>query len=136
MINTFVSREFLIFLVAGGTAAIVNFLSRLLFNQWMGFSSAIILAYLCGMTTAFILSKLFVFKNNKQSIGNSIFYFCLVNVFAIIQTWVISMLLAYKLLPFFGVTKFVPEISHLIGIVVPVFTSYLGHKRWSFAGPG
>jgi len=133
MIKKFMSREFFIFLMAGGGAALVNFFSRLILSQWMEFSSAIILAYLCGMTTAFILSKLFVFKNNDQSIGSSIFYFCLVNVFAILQTWVISMLFAYKVLPFLNVSKFVPEISHFIGIVVPVFTSYLGHKHWSFA---
>ena len=24
------------------------------------------------------------------------------------------------------------EIAHAVGIVVPVFTRYIGHKRWSF----
>lgn len=133
MINSFLSKQFLFFLVAGGIAALVNFISRILFNQWVNFSTAIILAYLCGMATAFILSKLFVFKENKQTLGNSIFYFCIVNLAAIAQTWAISMLLAYKLLPLLGIESFVREISHIIGIVIPVFTSYIGHKRWSFA---
>jgi putative flippase GtrA len=30
------------------------------------------------------------------------------------------------------VTTFVHEIAHAAGIAAPVFTSYIGHKRWSF----
>lgn len=35
-------------------------------------------------------------------------------------------------LPSTGVTRFSPEIAHAAGISFPVFTSYLGHKHWSF----
>lgn len=59
-------------------------------------------------------------------------FFVLVNLVAILQTWAISMGLAYYLLPSMGVTLFVPEIAHAVGVAVPVFSSYLGHKRWSF----
>jgi len=31
-----------------------------------------------------------------------------------------------------GLKVYVPEVAHAIGIAVPVFTSYIGHKRWSF----
>jgi hypothetical protein len=31
-----------------------------------------------------------------------------------------------------GVTAYVPEIAHGVGVAVPVFTSYLGHKHFSF----
>jgi len=55
-----------------------------------------------------------------------------VNVIAATQTWLISMGLNYYLLPMIGVTRLVPEISSAIGIAFPVFTSYLGHKHWSF----
>jgi putative flippase GtrA len=40
--------------------------------------------------------------------------------------------LKYYGLPILGVTAFVPEIAHAVGVAVPVFTSYVGHKRWSF----
>jgi len=30
------------------------------------------------------------------------------------------------------VARFIPEIAHAVGVAVPVFTSYLGHKHWSF----
>ncbi|MCF5507465.1 GtrA family protein [Pseudomonas sp. PA-3-11C] len=132
MIQQFISRQFLVFLLTGGTAAAVNFGSRVLYSLWLDFSSAIILAYLTGMITAFVLAKLFVFKDSEQSLHRSVMFFTLVNVVAALQTWGISMGLAYYVLPALGVNSFVHEIAHAIGVAVPVFTSYIGHKRWSF----
>lgn len=128
----FLTRQFLVFLLTGGTAAAVNFFSRIIYNQWMGFSAAVIVAYITGMITAFILAKLFVFKNSQQAVHRSAFFFVLVNLVAVLQTWAISMGLAYYLLPSLGVTIFIREIAHAVGVAVPVFTSYIGHKRWSF----
>jgi putative flippase GtrA len=130
--SPFISRQFLTFLVTGGAAAAVNFSSRLLYNRWLDYSSSVIVAYITGMVTAFVLARLFVFKESEQSVHKSAFFFVLVNLVAVAQTWAISMGLAYWLLPAMGVTRGVPEIAHAVGIVVPVFTSYLGHKRWSF----
>lgn len=130
--SQFLSRQFLTFLVTGGAAAAVNFGSRLLYNRWLDYSSSVIVAYITGMITAFTLARLFVFKESEQAMHKSAFFFVLVNLVAVAQTWAISMGLAYWLLPSLGVTRGVPEIAHAVGIVVPVFTSYLGHKRWSF----
>lgn len=122
----------MMFLFTGGTAAVVNFGSRILYNRWMDFSSAVIVAYLTGMVTAFVLTKLFVFKKSDQPIHHSVLFFIAVNVVAALQTWGISVSLAYYILPALGVTMFVDAIAHAIGVAVPVFTSYIGHKRWSF----
>ncbi len=111
MIAAFRSRQFLAFLVTGGVAALANFGSRIAFSHWMPFSAAVIAAYCVGMCTAFVL----------------------VNLLAVAQTWAVSMALLKWVLPALGVTDFAPEIAHAVGVVVPVFTSYLGHKRWSFA---
>lgn len=132
MIQQFLSKQFLTFLLTGGTAAAVNFGSRVIYNLWMSFSTAVILAYITGMITAFILSKLFVFPDSQQSVHKSAMFFVLVNLVAVLQTFLISMGLAYYVLPKLGVTTLVPEIAHAVGVVVPVFTSYLGHKQWSF----
>ena len=132
MIRHFMSRQFVIFLVTGGLAAAVNFSSRILYNQWVDFSVAVVLAYLTGMVTAFVLACYFVFTESSQSMQRSALWFVVVNMVAVIQTWVISMLLAYYVLPRMGLTQFIPEIAHAVAVVVPVFTSYLGHKRFSF----
>lgn len=126
------SRQFLTFLFTGGTAAAVNFGSRIIYSQWFGFSTAVILAYVTGMITAFVLAKLFVFKESEQPVHRSAIFFVVVNIVAALQTWLISMGLAFYVLPALGVQEFVDEIAHAVGVAVPVFSSYLGHKRWSF----
>ncbi|MDP3561310.1 MAG: GtrA family protein [Legionellaceae bacterium] len=128
----FVSQQFLIFLLTGGTAAIVNFSSRLFYNQWMSFSSAVMLAYLTGMITSFVLAKFFVFKESKQPLSRSLLFFTLVNIIAVLQTWTISISLANYFLPLIGFRVFAEETAHAIGIIVPVFTSFAGHKHFTF----
>lgn len=132
MIHQFFSKQFISFLITGGIAATVNFLSRIFYNQYCSFSTSVIFAYLTGMVTAFILAKMFVFKSSTQTIRNSAFIFALVNVLAAAQTWVISMTLNFYILPVLGFENHIAEIASAVGIAFPVFTSYLGHKRWSF----
>lgn len=132
MIQQFLSKQFILFLVTGGTAALVNFSSRIFYNYWVSFSSAIVLAYLTGMVTAFLLARWLVFKQSQHSFSQSALIFTAVNLVAVLQTWLISMGLALYVLPSMGVTYWVSEIAHAIGVVVPVFTSYLGHKHFSF----
>ncbi|RYF08676.1 MAG: GtrA family protein [Comamonadaceae bacterium] len=133
MLASFRSRQFLAFLVAGGVAALANFVARIVLNQWMPFSWAVLLAYCVGMVTAFVLTKAFVFTDSRQQTHKSAAFFVLVNAVAVVQTWVVSMVLARYVLPPLGIDRFVHEIAHGVGVVVPVFTSYLGHKRWSFS---
>lgn len=132
MIQHFLSRQFLVFLLTGGTAAAVNFGSRIVYNLWMPFSPAVVCAYLTGMVTAFVLAKLFVFKDSQQAVHRAVGFFILVNLVAVAQTWAISVGLLRYVLPAMGVTMFAPELAHAVGVVVPVFTSYLGHKHLSF----
>ncbi len=132
MIQQFLSKQFIMFLVTGGTAAMVNFGSRIVYNQWVSFSVAIVLAYLTGMVTAFVLARWLVFHQSQQSVGRSALLFAAVNVLAVLQTWLISMGLAIYALPHMGVNRWVTEIAHGVGVIVPVFTSYLGHKHFSF----
>ena len=132
MIRDFLSPQFVMFLATGATAAAINFGSRVLYSRWFGFSTAVILAYATGMVAAFVLAKLFVFHNTRRRLRDAWLIFCAVNLLAIAQTWLISMGMALYLLPAAGVSAFVPELAHAAGIVAPVFSSYLGHKRWSF----
>jgi putative flippase GtrA len=132
VINAFLNRQFLIFLATSGTAAAVNFGSRIVYSHWVDFPVAVALAFVTAMTTAFILARLFVFRESRQKIHRSALFFLLVNLVALAQTWIISMVLAYYALPAMGVIDHVPEIAHAAGVVAPVFTSYIGHKRWSF----
>ena len=132
MILDFKSRQFLVFLLTGGLAAAVNFISRIILNNWLNFSISIILAYFIGMIMAFNLYKIYVFKESKQPLHESAGVFVVVNLLAVLQTWLVSMILENILLPKMSIIEFSKEISHGVGIIVPVFTSYIGHKNYSF----
>ncbi|AOA71139.1 hypothetical protein B8X02_14770 [Stenotrophomonas rhizophila] len=127
-----VSRQFMMFLLVGGVAALANFLSRILYSHWLDFTPAIVLAYITGMVTAFVLSRMFVFKESTRPLHHSAFYFVLVNLFAVAQTWIVSMVLAFHVLPWLSIDVLRMEIAHAVGVVVPVFSSYVGHKYLSF----
>ena len=52
MLKIMNKKEFIMFVAAGGFAALVNFLSRIVFNIWLSFETSVVLAYLVGMVTA------------------------------------------------------------------------------------
>ena len=126
-------KRFLLFLLAGGVAALVNILSRIALNLVMPYEVAIVVAYLCGMTTAYLLNKYFVFAASGRGAASEYLRFALVNLAAVAQVWIVSVGLARFVFPAIGFSWHADTVAHVIGVAVPVFTSYLGHKHFSFA---
>lgn len=126
------SQQFIRFLLAGGTAALANFGSRICLSYWMPYVPAIIVAYVVGMITAFVLNRLFVFTSSQNPIHNQIYWFILVNVAAVTQTALISVWLADYVLPMLHVYNQTQTIAHAVGVTVPIATSYVGHKHLTF----
>lgn len=129
----FADPRFVRFLVTGGIAAGVNVVSRYFFSMIMEYRVAVIVAYLCGMTTAWVLSRAFVFEQTGRSRGAEYLRFGIVNLVAAAQVWVVSVGLAEYAFPALGFTWHTETVAHVIGVIIPVFTSYLGHKHFSFA---
>jgi putative flippase GtrA len=127
------SAEFLKFLVTGGLAAIVNLASRYGLNYFMPFEVAVVVAYLAGMTTAYILARLFVFRASGRSVASEFRRFALVNVVALVLVWLISVGFARFIFPALGFTWHVDDVSHFIGVLAPAVTSYFGHRLYTFA---
>jgi len=125
--------QFIRFLAVGGVAAVVNMVARYVLNLYMGYSAAIVFAYLCGMATAFVLSKYLVFAASGLHTATEFLRFGLVNLAAVLQVWLVSVGLAEWLFPLVGVDAHRHDIAHVIGVLVPAVTSYFGHKRYSFA---
>lgn len=125
-------RQFALFVLTGGLAAVVNIVSRIGFSQVLRFEIAVLAAYAIGMVTAYVLARRFVFLRTRQSLRRSFAAFALVNLVAVLQTWLVSMGLRSALLPWIGAAAFVDLIAHSFGVVVPVFTSFFGHKYLSF----
>jgi len=126
------NRQIAMFIVAGGLAACVNFFSRMLLSRWLDYSVAIVVAYLLGMITAFALNRLLVFKQVSHSMRHQVFWFSVVNLAAVTQTLLISLFLAKWLLPSIGFTWHAQSVAHAVGVLVPVATSFVGHKYLSF----
>lgn len=125
--------RFGLFLIVGGFAALVNLSTRWLFNLTVPYEVAVTAAYLCGMTVAFTLNKLFVFAHSGRAAHREYLRFAIVNAIAFVQVFVVSVGLARWLFPLVGFTFHADTIAHAIGVGSPVITSFLGHKYYSFA---
>ncbi len=127
------AKEFSSFLVVGGLAAVVNWFSRIAISaQGVSFEVAVVVAYLLGMVTAYLLSRLFVFEKSGRSLASEIWRFTLVNLVALVIVWVVSVAFESWILPAIGWTWRPAEVAHGIGVLSPAFTSYLGHRRFTF----
>jgi len=138
------SKTFVFFLFCGGIAAVVELGSRWLVNFWLSYSSAIVIARLCGMLVAFFLFKFLVFKTagsgRAQREGG---WFVAVNLLAALQVWLISVGLAHYVFPWAGIdfhyalpgtTRGLEpkDIAHFIGVSTTALSSFFGHKFFTF----
>ena len=122
----------MLFLLVGGSAAIVNFLIRFIFDDFMSYGLAVICSYITGMTLAFLMMKLFIFKRTEKGLKNEISLFVLINIFAVFLTWGVSVGFAEYIFPAVRFEWYRYEIAHMFGIAVPAFSSYYGHKNFTF----
>jgi len=120
------------FLLAGGFAELMNFGARIVLSFWLPYAAAVVLAYCVGMATAFVLNRQFVFLDTTNRLHEQIIWFVMINLVALLQTLAVSVLLLRVVLPLCGIGWHAEELSHAAGIAVPIVTSYLGHKRWTF----
>jgi putative flippase GtrA len=125
-------QQFPLFVLAGGVAAAANYASRFGFSLWFAFPVAIALAYGVGMVTAFVLMRRYVFEAHGKNVIAQVVKFVLVNAFALLQTMLVSLLLARWVLPSLGITSRVEALAHAAGVAFPVFTSYVLHKQATF----
>jgi putative flippase GtrA len=124
--------RFVRFLAAGGTAALVNIGARIALDEVMPYVPAIVLAYGLGMATAFALNRRFVFEPSANPLGAQVGWFVAINLAAVAQTLLVSLLLARVAFPWLGMDHHPETVAHVIGVLVPVVTSYLGHARLTF----
>lgn len=120
------------FLLLGGVAAGANVDARWLLQPLLGFEVAVVAAYLIGMLIAYNLFRVFVFGSSGRSIASEAWRFTLVNLVSMACVWVISVALARWLFPFLSWTWHADDIAHLVGVLSPALTSWIGHKRYTF----
>ncbi|HTZ35134.1 MAG TPA: GtrA family protein [Stellaceae bacterium] len=127
------SSPFLRFLLSGGIAAAINIGARILVSRFIGYEAAVVVAYLIGMTAAYVLMLLFVFPASGKSRAHEYLRFGLVNLVALVQVWLVSVGLARWAFPALGFAWHPDTVAHVVGVLSPVVTSYAGHKFFTFA---
>lgn len=127
------SRRVVLFMLSGGVAALANMGSRLAFSMAFSYPVAIVLAYCVGMVVAFVLFRHTVFDGGSgRGLPREIFWFVVINAFALLQTLVVSIGLADYVLPWLDWTWRGHDVAHVAGVLFPVFASYFGHKHLTF----
>lgn len=125
-------RQFLLFLFSGGLAAALNWGSRFIFSLWMPFEIAVVFAFAVGLVSGFVLMRMVAFDGSGRPLLPQVGRYVLVNLAALAQTLVISVVLARWALPVIGFREHAEALGHLVGVVFPVLTSYFAHRHFTF----
>jgi putative flippase GtrA len=134
LVSLYLSRQFGRFLLAGGLAAIANWLSRFVFNLFMSYAAAIVAAYALGMAVAFVLNKRHVFPYSQRPVGAEMSFFVLFNVLAFPLVWVIAYALGERLLSGLLPRQLALALGHGLAVAVPGLVNFVLHKFITFRG--
>lgn len=120
------------FILSGGFAALVNIFLRYILTPYVGYNISIIIAFICAMTTAWFIVRQFVFSASSSTPLKEYTKFSLVNLFALIQVWSVSIGLDEYIFPSIHFEYYPETVAHVIGVLSPVLPSYLCHKYFTF----
>jgi energy-coupling factor transport system substrate-specific component len=134
IIGFYTSAQFTRFLVVGGIALLVHWLSRLAFNIVMSYGWAIVLAYVVGMAVGFVLNKIYVFPCSVRSTQTEMIFFFFVNIAAFPLVWVLAYVMGEWFLIRYMPRDIALAIAHGVAITLPVFMNYALHKLVTFRG--
>jgi putative flippase GtrA len=134
-------HEFLRFLVSGGIAALVNFLSawcyrRLLKGTLLYFEISVALGYSVGTVISFVLNKFLTFRATTGRTWAQFLRFLLVAAASIGITMVVARLVLWGILLFqdgMADRQLVESIAHVVTIGVMTVFNYFVIKYVAFA---
>ena len=95
-------------------------------------AAAVVVAYVIGMIVAYNLFRIFVFGATGRGVASEAWRFTLVNIVSLALVWVISVGLARVVFPAIAWTWRADDIAHLLGVLSPALTSWVGHKKYTF----
>ena len=131
----FSSRQFVLFLAAGGFAALVNWLARFFLNDVISYEWALVGGYAAGMATAFLLNRWLVFPPSGAEYRTEVARFVVVNMISFPVVWATSFLLSEYAMPALDFRFHPREIAHAFAVACPAALSFLAHKFWTFGHP-
>ena len=124
--------KFILFVLIGGLASLVNLGARILINQFTDYGTSIVLAFPIALLTAFILNRIFVFNASSTTWHSQLLRFLIVNLLALAMVYGVSMVFARLIFPAMKMTFHAETLAHAIGLLSPMFISYWAHKHFTF----
>jgi putative flippase GtrA len=121
------------FILAGGAAALINWLVRFPLSYIMPFAGAVAVANVIGMVFGFVTYRLFVFPGSNRLVAHQLRDFIVVNLASMIVVVLVSVLFAEYVFPSLGFRWQVEAIAHALGIAAGAVSNYFGHRQFSFA---
>lgn len=131
MIRHFLSRQFLLFLGVGVSAAFLNWCARIVLSFWLPFSVAVLLAYCVGMSVAFVLNAAFVFSNSQRPRVKQVRDFVLTNVAFMPIVWLVAVA-GEALFNRMGFVPYPQAAAHAVAVAVPAMMTFLVYKFIAF----
>lgn len=128
-------RQLASFVVTGGIAAGVNIAARWVLSWFLLYEVAVAIAYLFGMTSAFLLARTFVFEAGRRHWMGEFGRFAIVNAVSFLVVLGVSAGLARLFFPAIGYHWHAEDVAHVIGVVSPILLSFYAHKHFSFGAP-
>lgn len=126
-------KEFLRYVVSGGTATIANLAAIWLSRWYVNYEIAVAIGAIIGTGTTYLLTKIFVFKSKSKNFDFSeIIRFLSVHAVVCIQIWLVSVLLEKLLEPYLSTDNIRESIASLIGVGSVVFTGFFLHRYVTF----
>jgi energy-coupling factor transport system substrate-specific component len=130
----FFKSEVARFLIAGGSAALINWLARIGFSQLLPLDQAILLAYGIGMLAGFLLYRSFVFESAIGTLSRQITIFLGVNLVGAVVVVAATLALkglALSILPRMD-ASFAEALAHGAAIGIGAVSNYFGHRLLTF----
>lgn len=134
--NSAMDSEAVRFLIAGGSAAAINWLARILLSLALPFEAALVVAYAIGMAAGFWLYRRFVFRGaSSRSVRGQLPVFLAVNLVGMGVVLAVSagLVAALEVLAPGLPLALAEALSHGVGIAVGAVANYFGHRLLTFS---
>ena len=125
------TKQFVYFVIAGGSSALLNFFIRLMIRPYLGFVLSAVLSYSIALVCAFFLYRKLVFPFSSTSIKTQGIRFIVIQVsFMPVAIYIFSILtsLFYTV----GLEDYAEPTAHIISIGAPALITFLLYKFFVF----
>ncbi len=128
----FLSKRFLKFIIAGGLAASLHWMSRIALSEVVSYLTAIILSFFIGLFSGYILNRVLVFPESELPFKLQLIRFLAINLGTMPFIWATAYYGEMLLRPIVIDTAVRQAIAHAAGVSLPILTSFFLYSIWAF----